>query len=73
MPDYHRLDFSVTLHSKKKRRFQSDYSLSIYNAYARQNAYSISFRESEDNPGTTEAVQLSLFSIVPSFTWNFKF
>ena len=73
MPDYHRLDLAVTLHSKKKRRFQSDYSLSIYNAYARQNAYSISFRESEDNPGTTEAVQLSLFSIVPSFTWNFKF
>lgn len=73
MPDYHRLDLSVTLHSKKKRRFQSDYSLSIYNAYARQNAYSISFQESEDNPGTTEAVQLSLFSIVPSFTWNFKF
>jgi hypothetical protein len=73
MPDYHRLDFAVTLHSKKKSRFQSDYSLSIYNAYARQNAYSISFRESEDNPGTTEAVQLSLFSIVPSFTWNFKF
>jgi hypothetical protein len=73
MPDYHRLDFSVTLHSKKKRRFQSDFSLSVYNAYARENAYSITFQESEDNPGTTEAVQLSLFSIVPSFTWNFKF
>ena len=73
MPDYHRLDLSVTLHSKKKKRFQSDFSLSIYNAYARENAYSITFQESEDNPGTTEAVQLSLFSIVPSFTWNFKF
>ena len=73
MPDYHRLDVSVTLHSKEKRRFRSDYSLSFYNAYARQNAYSISFRESEDNPGTTEAVQLSLFTIVPSFTWNFRF
>jgi hypothetical protein len=73
MPDYHRLDLGVTLHGKEKKKFRSDWTLSIYNVYARENAYSISFRESEANPGTTEAVQLSLFSIIPSVTWNFKF
>jgi hypothetical protein len=73
MPNYHRLDMSVTLHGKKRKRFNSDLTLSIYNVYAQRNPYSISFRESEDNPGTTEIVKLSLFTIVPSITWNFKF
>ena len=45
----------------------------IYNIYNRMNAYSISFRDSETVPGTTEAVQLSLFGIIPAITWNFKF
>jgi hypothetical protein len=45
----------------------------LYNVYAHENAYSISFRENEDNPGVNEAVQVSLFSIIPSITWNFKF
>lgn len=73
MPDYHRLDLGLTLHGKEKKRFQSDWTLSIYNVYARENAYSISFEESETVPGTLDAVQLSLFSIVPTITWNFKF
>ncbi|NQU33538.1 MAG: carboxypeptidase-like regulatory domain-containing protein [Bacteroidetes bacterium] len=73
MPDYHRLDLSLTLKGKQTQKFQSSWNFSIYNAYARQNAYSISFEESETVPGTMEAVQFSLFSIIPSVTWNFKF
>lgn len=73
MPDYHRLDFNFHLEGKKKKRFQSSWDFSVYNAYNRYNAYTISFRESETTPGSTEAVQLSLFGIVPSVTWNFKF
>lgn len=73
MPNYHRLDFNFHLEGKKKTRFQSSWDFSIYNAYNRYNAYTISFRESESLPGTTEAVKLSLFGIVPSITWNFKF
>lgn len=73
MPNYHRLDFNFHLEGKKKTRFQSSWDFSIYNAYSRYNAYTISFRESENSPGTTEAVQLALFGIVPSITWNFKF
>ncbi len=73
MPDYHRLDIGVTLKGKQTKRFKSSWNFSLYNAYARQNAYSITFQESEDNPGTLESVQTALFSIIPSVTWNFKF
>ncbi len=73
MPDYHRLDIGLTLKNKKKRKFESSWNFSIYNVYARQNAYTISFRSKENSPMETEAVQMSLFSIVPSITYNFKF
>jgi hypothetical protein len=73
MPDYHRLDLSITLKSKKKKKNKSSWNFSAYNVYAHQNAYSISFRSKEDSPMETEAVQMSLFSIVPSITYNFKF
>ena len=73
MPDYHRLDLNFHIEGKEKKRFSSSWDFSIYNAYNRYNAYSITFQESEANPGTSEAVQLSLFGIVPSITWNFKF
>ncbi|MCK4344584.1 MAG: TonB-dependent receptor, partial [Bacteroidales bacterium] len=73
MPAYHRLDLSATYQGKKRKKFQSSLNFSIYNVYARKNAYMISFRQSEDNPEITEAVKLSLFTIIPSVTYNFKF
>lgn len=73
MPNYHRLDLNIHIAGNKKSRFKSSWDFSVYNAYNRHNAYIISFRESVEQPGTTEAVKLSLFGIVPSFTWNFEF
>jgi hypothetical protein len=73
MPNYHRLDLGLTYQFKTKKRWGSDINVSVYNVYNRKNAYSISFRESKTVPGTTEAVRLALFGIVPSITWNFKF
>jgi len=73
MPDYHRLDLGFTYQFKPKKRWNSDINVSVYNVYDRKNAYSISFEESKTVPGTTEAVRLALFGIVPSITWNFKF
>lgn len=73
MPAYHRLDLGVTKRIKKKGRFEMDMNLTIYNAYGRKNAYSIYFRESETNPGNTEAVRVALFSFFPTMTMNFKF
>lgn len=72
MPDYHRLDLGATLKlNTKKESNSSELNLSIYNAYNRLNAYSITFDENQ--AGTTEATRLALFGIVPSLTWNFKF
>ena len=55
-----------------EKRFQSSWNFSVYNAYARENAYSIRFQANEET-GQTEAIQLSLFKIVPSISYNFTF
>ncbi len=75
-PDYHRLDIGLQLNPKKNknRRWQSSWDFGVYNAYARKNAYSIFFRQNEDNPLETEAVRLSIFgSVLPYATYNFSF
>jgi len=73
MPDYHRLDLAATLESKPGKRFRSNWSFGLYNAYNRRNAYVIDFRENEHDSNVTEAYQVALFGIIPSVTWNFKF
>lgn len=74
LPSYHRLDLSATYNPGvgKDKNFQSSWNFGIYNTYNRQNAYSISFRENADT-GENEAVRLSLFGMIPSVTYNFKF
>jgi hypothetical protein len=73
MPDYHRLDLGATWLLKQKKRFSSELTFSLYNAYGRQNAFTILFREGKDDPAKTEAVQTALFSVIPSISYNFKF
>jgi len=73
MPDYHRFDIGLTWIRKKTGRRESSWNFSLYNAYGRQNAYTIEFRPNEDDPSKKEAVQTSLFTFVPSITYNFKF
>lgn len=74
LPTYHRLDISATLipSKNKKRNWQGEWVFGIYNLYSRKNAASISFRQNQDS-GNNEAVRLSIFGIVPSVTYNFKF
>ena len=71
---YHHLDLSATWTPKPetKKRWKGEWVFSIYNAYNRKNAASISFRENQDN-GQNEAVRLSIFGIIPAVTYNFKF
>jgi hypothetical protein len=73
MPAYHRLDVGANWQRKKTEKFESGWTFSIYNLYARANAYTIAFRPSDDDPTKTEAVKTTLFKLVPSFTYNFKF
>jgi hypothetical protein len=73
MPDYHRLDIGLTVNRRKAGRFESYWNFSIYNVYARENAYAINFQPDPNNPAKIQAVQLSLFRFVPAITYNFKF
>lgn len=73
MPDYHRGDVSITIKNKEKKNWESSWNLSVYNVYARKNAYTITFEPKEDTPEQFEAVRLALFSIIPSITYNFRF
>jgi len=74
LPSYHRLDLSVNYipKQKKKKRWESQWIFGVYNIYNRKNAASISFRENR-NTGVNEALRLSIFGIVPSVSYNFKF
>lgn len=91
MPDYHRLDLSITLYDKAtkikldpdtgeeiefKKRFRSNWVLSVYNVYNRANPYFLYV----DNDGNflqgdfkITVKQVTLFPIIPSLTWNFEF
>jgi len=73
MPDYHRMDLGLTWIRKQTAKIESSWNFSIYNAYARENPYFISFRTNKDNPLKTEAVQISLFKMIPSISYKFKF
>ncbi|WP_294821614.1 TonB-dependent receptor [uncultured Flavobacterium sp.] len=74
LPAYHHLDVSATYTPKpeKTKGWQGEWVFSIYNLYNRMNAASISFRQNEDT-ARNEAVKLSIFGIIPSVTYNFKF
>ncbi|SEE58146.1 TonB-dependent receptor [Polaribacter dokdonensis] len=74
LPAYHRLDISATLtpEKNKNRRWQSEWVFGIYNLYGRQNAASINFSQNRET-FRNEAVQTSIFGLVPSVTYNFKF
>jgi hypothetical protein len=72
MPDYHRLDIGLTWYFKEREKFEHNLNFSVYNAYARENAYTITFQEDPDDPSKTQAVQTTLFKAIPSITYNFN-
>jgi hypothetical protein len=81
MPAYHRLDISVTYRMKPKRSgFESDLNLSIYNTYNNANPFFLYFdTKTSTLANGQESVTgfvgkiVSLFPVLPSLTWNFKF
>ena len=80
LSDYHRLDLALKWYGKKVKkngnlkRNQDFFTFTIYNVYARKNAYTYFFRQSSENPDLAEVVRYSIFgTIIPSVTYNFKF
>ena len=76
MPDYHRMDLSLTLRDKSKldKKWQGEWNFSVYNLYGRKNAWAINFVGDDDlDAYYKEAEKTYLFSVVPSVTYNVKF
>jgi len=75
---HHRLDFAAINSPKKneRRKWKTEWVFSIYNVYSRKNPYFIYFDQSGDPLRGTQKIQarqVSLFPVLPSVTWNFKF
>lgn len=78
LPNYHRLDLSATYTPTKyeTKSWKGEWIFSIYNVYNRNNASSISFRQDQNyDTGVTRNVteQNSIFGMIPSVAFNFKF
>jgi outer membrane receptor protein involved in Fe transport len=73
---YHRMDISVNWTIRRTERFEHGLNFSVYNVYNRRNPFFISIGSSV-NADKMEiqntAYQMSLFPILPSISWNFKF
>ena len=70
MNAYHRLDLSYNW-TKKKKWGERTWSLAVYNVYNHKNPFFIN-REQTSN-GSLKFVQYSLFPIIPSIAFRFKF
>lgn len=78
LPAYSRLDLGATYTPNKhpKNKLKSEWVFSVYNAYNRKNPYFIYFDQTGSPYNGTlnvQAKQVSIFPIIPSVTWNFKF
>ena len=72
--EYKDLETGETI--KKPKRFTSNWNFSVFNVYNRKNPYFIYFDDKGSiSNGSLDlaAIQVSLFPILPSITWNFKF
>jgi hypothetical protein len=69
MAAYHRLDLGIQFH-KKKKWGERTWEISIYNVYNRQNPY---FYYPDDSQGGNVLRQVTLFPIIPSFSYHIKF
>lgn len=70
MQDYHRMDLGLNFHKAKKWGTRT-WSVGIYNVYCRQNPYLYFLNEEDD--GSESLRKLSLFPIIPTVSYNFKF
>ncbi|MDR1919890.1 MAG: TonB-dependent receptor [Tannerellaceae bacterium] len=79
MSDYHRLDLGFNFYRPKKKGRMGIWNLSLYNAYSRLNPMMAMPRHefTEDEQGHTiqkaKMREYSLFPIIPSFSYTYKF
>ena len=75
LPDYHRADLSLTWRTKgrvQQKRWSGEWNLSVYNVYARHNAWSIAFSYDDEN-AKFQSYKVYLFTAIPSLSYNIRF
>jgi len=81
LPNYHRLDLGINLKKKKKHGIRT-WSLSVYNVYSRSNAFMLTWKtdynedfldENGKSISPKKLYILSIFPIIPSVSYSFKF
>jgi len=80
LPDYHRLDFSLSIDEslKKKKTWKGSWTIAVLNVYGRKNAYSIFYQKDtptkENNYQVFSLYKMYLIGIpMPTITYNFIF
>ena len=80
LPDYHRMDLSLTYENKLKadKKISTSWTFSVYNVYGQDNIYSVFFKKAEPsmengyNPFSL--YKLTIIGVpIPSLTLNIKF
>jgi hypothetical protein len=73
IPAYHRMDIAYTLGKgyKRDKKFQTSWTLAIYNVYARRNAYSVYFTQAAFQGAQANKLAI-LGTAFPSLTFNFE-
>lgn len=79
LPPYHRLDLAAiyTPRANSTKKLKGSWTFSIYNVYSRQNPYLV-YLDTQGGLSNTNGIELkvkqvSIFPILPSITYNFKF
>ena len=75
LPDYHRGDLSLTWRTKgrvQQKRWSGEWNLSVYNVYARHNAWTIAFSYDDEN-ARFQSYKVYLFTAIPSLSYNIQF
>lgn len=70
MPAHHRLDLSMNF-TKQLHKGLRTWTISVYNAYNRLNPYYLYFKN--DKAGNRRLYLFSLFPILPSVSYSYKF
>jgi len=82
IPSYHRMDISMNFHKQKKRGIRT-WSIGLYNAYSHQNPFYLYWGHDNVNGYNGQGYyyedskpalkQVSLFPVIPSVSYTFKF
>jgi hypothetical protein len=80
MPAYNRMDVGFNFHKQKKHGVRT-WNISFYNAYSRKNPFFMFFQNTNQSLDPKDQAsgnyrvlkQVSLFPIIPSFSYSYKF